>query len=85
MIWRGATCTVGRGRTDGHPRSGGRALLKAGSFRSQADAVAEALRVRLATRPQLRIEAAIRRCKDAEVTAVIDLIQQGRIALVVSR
>jgi predicted HTH domain antitoxin len=44
------------------------ALIKAGIFRSQAEAVEEALRVLLATRPQLRIEAAIQLFRDAEVT-----------------
>jgi len=44
------------------------ALIKAGIFRSQAEAVEEALRVLLATRPQLRVEAAIQLFKDTAVT-----------------
>lgn len=44
------------------------ALIKAGIFQSQAEAVDEALRVLFATRPQLRLEAAIQLFKDAEVT-----------------
>lgn len=44
------------------------ALIKAGVFRSQAEAVDEAVRVLLMTRPQLRVEAAIQLFKDAAVT-----------------
>ena len=44
------------------------ALIKAGVFRSKREAVAEALRLMFATRPQLRLEAAIQLFKDAEVT-----------------
>jgi predicted HTH domain antitoxin len=44
------------------------ALIKAGVFRSKKEAVAEALRLMLATRPQLRLEAAVQLFKDATVT-----------------
>jgi predicted HTH domain antitoxin len=44
------------------------ALIKAGIFRSKREAVEEALRLLFATRPQLRLEAAIQLFKDAEVT-----------------
>lgn len=44
------------------------ALIKAGVFRSKKEAVAEALRLMFATRPQLRLEAAIQLCKDEAVT-----------------
>lgn len=44
------------------------ALIKAGVFRSKREAVAEALRLMFATRPQLRLEAAIQLYKDAAVT-----------------
>ena len=43
------------------------ALIKAGVFRSKKEAVAEALRLMLATRPQLRLEAAVQLFKDATV------------------
>ena len=44
------------------------ALIKAGIFRSKREAVAEALRLMFATRPQLRLEAAIQLFKDEAVT-----------------
>jgi predicted HTH domain antitoxin len=44
------------------------ALIKAGVFRSKGEAIEEALRLLLATRPQLRLEAAIQLFKDGEVT-----------------
>lgn len=44
------------------------ALIKAGIFQSKREAVEEAIRLLLATRPQLRLEAAIQLCKSGEVT-----------------
>ena len=44
------------------------ALLKAGIFHSKGEAVEEAFRMLFATRPQLRIEAAIQLFKDGAVT-----------------
>ena len=44
------------------------ALIKAGIFRSKREAVAEALRLMFATRPQLRLEAAIQLFKDEAIT-----------------
>jgi predicted HTH domain antitoxin len=44
------------------------ALVKAGIFRSKAEAIKEALRLLFATRPQLSIEAAIQLYKEGEVT-----------------
>jgi predicted HTH domain antitoxin len=44
------------------------ALIKAGVFRSKKEAVTEALRLMLAARPQLRLEAAVQLFKDATVT-----------------
>lgn len=44
------------------------ALIKAGVFRNKREAVAEALRLMFATRPQLRLEAAIQLFKDEMVT-----------------
>jgi predicted HTH domain antitoxin len=44
------------------------ALIKAGIFRSKGEAVEEALRLLFATRPQLRLEAAIQLFKDEKVT-----------------
>jgi predicted HTH domain antitoxin len=44
------------------------ALIKAGVFRSKKETVAEALRLMFATRPQLRLEAAIQLFKDEAVT-----------------
>jgi predicted HTH domain antitoxin len=44
------------------------ALIKAGVFRSEREAMAEALRHMFATKPQLRLEAAIQLFKDEEVT-----------------
>ncbi len=44
------------------------ALIKAGIFRSKREAVAEALRLMFATRPQFRLEAAIQLFKDEAVT-----------------
>jgi predicted HTH domain antitoxin len=44
------------------------ALIKAGVFRSKREAVAEALRLMFATRPQLRLEVAIQLFKDDAVT-----------------
>jgi predicted HTH domain antitoxin len=43
-------------------------LIKAGIFRSKREAVAEALRLMFATRPQLRLEAAIQLFKDEAIT-----------------
>ena len=47
------------------------ALVKAGIFRSKREAVAEALRLMFATRPQLRLEAAIQLFKDEAITLVV--------------
>ena len=44
------------------------ALIKAGVFRSKREAVAESLRLMFASRPQLRLEAAIQLFKDEAVT-----------------
>ena len=44
------------------------ALIKAGIFRSREEAVDEALRLLLATKPQLRLEAAIQLFRDGAVT-----------------
>jgi predicted HTH domain antitoxin len=44
------------------------ALIKAGLFHSKREAVTEALRLLFATRPDLRLEAAIQLFKDEEVT-----------------
>lgn len=44
------------------------ALIKAGIFRSRGEAVEEALRLLFATRPQLRLEAAIQLFRGEEVT-----------------
>lgn len=44
------------------------ALIKAGIFQSKEDAVEEAIQLLFATRPQLRLEAAIQLFKDGEVT-----------------
>jgi predicted HTH domain antitoxin len=44
------------------------ALIKAGIFRSKREAVEEAFRLLFATRPLLRLEAAIQLFKDEEVT-----------------
>jgi predicted HTH domain antitoxin len=44
------------------------ALVKAGIFRSRGEAVDEALRLLFATRPQLRVEAALHLYKDGEAT-----------------
>jgi predicted HTH domain antitoxin len=44
------------------------ALIKAGIFRSKREAVEEALRLLFATRPQLRLEAAIQLFNDEAVT-----------------
>ena len=44
------------------------ALIKARVFRNKREAIAEALRLMLATRPQLRLEAAIQLFKDEAVT-----------------
>jgi predicted HTH domain antitoxin len=44
------------------------ALIKAGVFRSKKEAVTEALRLMFATRPQLRLEAAMQLFKDTVVT-----------------
>jgi predicted HTH domain antitoxin len=44
------------------------ALIRAGIFRSKGEAVEEALRLLFASRPQLRLEAAIQLFKDGEVT-----------------
>src|SRR5437773_478588 len=44
------------------------ALVKAGVFRSKREAMTEALRLMFATRPQLRLEAAIQLFKDEAVT-----------------
>ena len=44
------------------------ALIKAGIFRNKREAIAEALRLMFATRPQLRLEAAIQLFKDEAVT-----------------
>jgi predicted HTH domain antitoxin len=44
------------------------ALVKAGIFRSESEAVDEALRLLFVTRPQLRMEAAISLYRDGAVT-----------------
>lgn len=44
------------------------ALVKVGIFRSKREAVAEAVRLMFASRPQLRLEAAIQLFKDEAVT-----------------
>lgn len=44
------------------------ALLKAGVFRSRGEAVEEAFRALFATRPQLKVEAAIQLFREGEVT-----------------
>ena len=44
------------------------ALIKAGIFRNKREAIAEALRLMFATKPQLRLEAAIQLFKDEAVT-----------------
>jgi predicted HTH domain antitoxin len=44
------------------------ALIKAGVFRNKREAITEALRLMFATRPQLRLEAAIQLFKDEAVT-----------------
>lgn len=44
------------------------ALLRAGIFHSKSEAVEEAFRMLLVTRPQLRVEAAIQLFKDGAVT-----------------
>lgn len=44
------------------------ALVKAGIFHSETEAVEEALRVLFATRPQLSIEAAVQLYREGEIT-----------------
>lgn len=44
------------------------AIVRAGCFNSEAEALHEALQTLLSVRPQLRVEAAIRRYLDEEIT-----------------
>ncbi len=44
------------------------AVVRAGCFASEADAMREAVQVLFAVKPQLRVEAAIRRYLDDEIT-----------------
>lgn len=44
------------------------ALVKAGIFRSRAEAVAEAIQMLFVTRPQLKLEAALQLYLDGETT-----------------
>lgn len=44
------------------------ALIKAGIFRNKGEAVEEAIRLLFASRPQLKLEAAVQLFKDGEVT-----------------
>jgi Arc/MetJ-type ribon-helix-helix transcriptional regulator len=44
------------------------ALVKAGIFRSRAEAVAEAIQMLFVTRPQLKLEAALQLYFDGETT-----------------
>ena len=44
------------------------AIVRAGCFASEAEALREAVQTMLAVKPQLRVEAAIRRYLDGEIT-----------------
>jgi hypothetical protein len=57
------------------------ALIKAGVFRSKKEAVTEALRLMLASRPQLRLGAAVQLFKDAMTSPVLTISCRNEMGL----